>query len=61
MVHGSGQIGVFVEYTSLPKARFPAQLDQSYAVLKWVASHADEFGAPDHPSHRKRVAACRPA
>jgi acetyl esterase/lipase len=45
LVVGSGQIGVFVEYTSLPEARFPTQLDQSYAVLKWVASHAEEFGA----------------
>lgn len=34
LVVGSGQIGVFVEYTSLPEARFPTQLDQSYAVLK---------------------------
>jgi acetyl esterase/lipase len=45
LVVGSGQIGVFVEYTSLPEARFPTQLDQSYAVLKWVAAHAEEFGA----------------
>ncbi|UFW48213.1 MULTISPECIES: alpha/beta hydrolase [Bradyrhizobium] len=45
LVVGSGQIGVFVEYTSLPEARFPTQLNQSYAVLKWVASHAEEFGA----------------
>ena len=45
LVVGSGQVGVFVEYTSLPEARFPTQLDQSYAVLKWVAAHADEFGA----------------
>jgi acetyl esterase/lipase len=45
LVVGSGQIGVFVEYTSLPEARFPTQLDQSYAVLKWVADHAEEFGA----------------
>jgi acetyl esterase/lipase len=45
LVVNSGQIGVFVEYTSLPEARFPTQLDQSYAVLKWVATHADEFGA----------------
>jgi acetyl esterase len=45
LVVGSGQIGVFVEYTSLPEARFPTQLDQSYAVLKWVAAHATEFGA----------------
>lgn len=45
LVVESGQIGVFVEYTSLPAARFPTQLDQSYAVLKWVAAHAEEFGA----------------
>ena len=45
LVVGSGQIGVFVEYTSLPEARFPTQLDQCYAALKWVASHAEEFGA----------------
>lgn len=45
LVVGSGQVGVFVEYTSLPEARFPTQLDQSYAVLKWVAAHAGEFGA----------------
>ncbi|WP_280711162.1 alpha/beta hydrolase [Bradyrhizobium sp. BR13661] len=45
LVVGSGQIGVFVEYTSLPEARFPTQLDQSYATLKWVATHAEEFGA----------------
>lgn len=45
LVVGSGQIGVFVDYTSLPEARFPTQLDQSYAVLKWVATHAEEFGA----------------
>lgn len=45
LVVGSGQIGVFVEYTSLPAARFPTQLEQSYAVLKWVATHAEELGA----------------
>jgi acetyl esterase/lipase len=42
---GSGQVGVFVEYTPLPAARFPTQLDESYAALKWVAAHAGEFGA----------------
>jgi len=45
LVVGSGQIGVFVEYTSLPAAKFPTQLDESYAVLKWIAEHAQEFGA----------------
>ena len=45
LVVGSGLVGVFVEYTPLPTARFPTQLEESYAALKWVASHADEFGA----------------
>jgi acetyl esterase len=44
LVVGSGQIGVFVEYTSLPEAKFPTQLDQCYAALQWVAEHAQEFG-----------------
>jgi acetyl esterase/lipase len=44
LVVGSGQIGVFVEYTSLPEAKFPTQLEQSYAALQWVAKHAQEFG-----------------
>lgn len=45
LVVKSGQVGVFVEYTSLPEARFPVQLNQSYAALEWVKSHAAEFGA----------------
>lgn len=45
LVVGSGQIGVFVEYTPLPAAKFPTQLEESYAALKWVAAHAGEFGA----------------
>jgi len=45
LVVGSGQVGVFVEYTPLPEAKFPTQLEESYAALKWVAAHADEFGA----------------
>jgi len=45
LVVGSGQIGVFVEYTPLPAAKFPTQLEESYAALKWTAQHATEFGA----------------
>ena len=45
LVVGSGQVGVFVEYTPLPAAVFPTQLEESYAALKWVAAHAQEFGA----------------
>jgi len=45
LVVGSGQVGVFVEYTPLPQAIYPTQMDESYAALKWVAAHAGEFGA----------------
>src|ERR1700730_11111725 len=45
LVVGSRQIGVFVEYTPLPQAKFPTQLEESYAALKWVAGHAQELGA----------------
>jgi acetyl esterase len=45
LVVGSGQVGVFVEYSSLPTAKYPTQLEESYAALKWVAANAGEFGA----------------
>jgi acetyl esterase len=45
LVVGSGQVGVFVEYTPLPGAKFPTQLEESYAALKWISAHAGEFGA----------------
>lgn len=45
LVVGSGQIGVFVEYTPLPAAKYPTQVEESYAALKWVAAHAADFGA----------------
>jgi len=45
LVVGSGQIGVFVEYTALPAAKFPTQLEETYSALKWTAEHAGEFGA----------------
>ncbi|WP_284946504.1 alpha/beta hydrolase [Acidisoma cladoniae] len=45
LVVGSGQVGVFVEYTSLPAAKYPTQPEECYAALKWIAAHASEFGA----------------
>lgn len=45
LVVGSGQVGVFVDYTPLPTAKFPTQLEESYAALKWVAEHGSEIGA----------------
>jgi len=45
LVVGSGQVGVFVEYTPLPQAKFPTQLEECYAALKWVGENAQELGA----------------
>jgi acetyl esterase len=45
LVVGSGQVGVFVEYTPLPEAKYPTQLEESDAALKWVSAHAGDFGA----------------
>jgi acetyl esterase/lipase len=45
LVVRSGQVGVFVEYTPLPEAKYPAKTEETYAALKWVAAHAGEFGA----------------
>lgn len=45
LVVGSGQVGVFVEYTPLPEAIYPTQLEECYAALRWIAAHAADFGA----------------
>jgi acetyl esterase/lipase len=45
LVVGSGQVGVFVEYSPLPAAKFPTQMEETYAALKWIAAHAEELGA----------------
>jgi len=45
LVVRSGQVGVFVEYTPLPEAKYPTQTEEAYAALKWIAAHAGEFGA----------------
>jgi acetyl esterase/lipase len=44
LVVGSGAAAVFVEYTPIPDAVFPTQVEQSYAAAKWVAEHGAEVG-----------------
>jgi acetyl esterase len=44
LVVGSGAAAVFVEYTPIPDAVFPTQVEQSYAAAQWVAQHGAEIG-----------------
>ena len=41
---GSGAVVVSVGYRRAPEHRFPAALDDAYAVLVWTAEHAAELG-----------------
>jgi acetyl esterase len=44
LVVGSGAAAVFVEYTPIPDAVFPTQVEQNYAAAKWVAEHGADIG-----------------
>jgi acetyl esterase len=44
LVVGSGAAVVFVEYTPIPDAVFPTQVEQAYAAAKWVSEHGAEIG-----------------
>ncbi|MBO8190134.1 alpha/beta hydrolase [Streptomyces oryzae] len=41
---GSGAVVISVGYRLAPEHRFPAALDDAYAVLRWTAEHAAELG-----------------
>jgi len=45
LVVGTGDVGFFVEYTPLPQAKFPTQVEECYAALEWTAAHASDYGA----------------
>lgn len=40
----SGQPAVFLQYTTLPEAKYPVQMNEAYAALEWTAKHAEELG-----------------
>ncbi|WP_431972308.1 alpha/beta hydrolase [Nocardia sp. bgisy134] len=44
MTNGVGAIVVSVDYRQAPEHRFPAAAEDAYAVVRWVAGHADELG-----------------
>ncbi|MEV4171185.1 alpha/beta hydrolase [Nonomuraea sp. NPDC049709] len=44
LADGSGAVVISVGYRLAPEHRFPAALDDAYAVLEWTAEHAAELG-----------------
>ncbi|MBT2407537.1 MULTISPECIES: alpha/beta hydrolase [unclassified Streptomyces] len=44
LAEGSGAVVISVGYRHSPEHRFPAALDDAYAVLTWAAEHAAELG-----------------
>jgi acetyl esterase len=42
---GANAVIIFVDYDRSPEARYPTAVEQGYAAAKYVAEHADEFGA----------------
>jgi acetyl esterase len=44
LVVRTGAAGVFVEYTPIPDAIYPTQVEQNYAAADWVATHGRELG-----------------
>jgi acetyl esterase len=44
LVVGSRAAAVFVEYTPVPEARYPVQINQAYESTLWVTDHGHEIG-----------------
>ncbi|MFD1541775.1 alpha/beta hydrolase fold domain-containing protein, partial [Nonomuraea guangzhouensis] len=44
LADGSGAVVISVGYRQAPEHRFPAALDDAYAVLTWTAEYAAELG-----------------
>jgi acetyl esterase/lipase len=43
LVVGSGAVAVFPEYTPVPEAQYPVQIEQAYAAAKWVSQNGGEI------------------
>jgi acetyl esterase len=44
LVVGTGAAAVFPEYTPIPDAIYPTQIEEVYAAAKWVATRGGEIG-----------------
>jgi acetyl esterase len=44
LVVGSQAVAVFPEYTPVPDAQFPVQIEQAYAATLWVSNNGDDVG-----------------
>jgi acetyl esterase len=44
LVVGSHAAAVFPEYTPIPDAVYPTQIEENYVAAKWVAAHGAEIG-----------------
>jgi acetyl esterase len=44
LVVGSQAAAVFVEYTPVPDAQFPVQINEAYESAVWVTEHGEEIG-----------------
>jgi acetyl esterase len=44
LVVGSQAAAVFVDYTPVPDAQFPVQIDEAYDAAVWVSEHGDDIG-----------------
>ena len=51
---GSGAVVISVGYRRAPEHRFPAALDDVYAVLTWTAAHAADLGVDSGPDRGRR-------
>lgn len=45
LANATGAVIASVEYRLAPETKFPGAADDAYAVTKWLATHASEFGA----------------
>jgi acetyl esterase/lipase len=43
LVVGSGAVAVFPEYTPVPEAMFPVQIEQAYAATVWVSQNGEDL------------------